>query len=114
MWEAFEEGKMSSISEGVRLGAMSSQEKVRNLANNVANYINMKEAGHLSYGLGYVTAQVNNIFINDQNIKLLLNKFFSKASQCDDPSVSDSRKRFVSRWRIPFSWISLVQRHLEG
>ena len=31
-----------------------------NVASNVAHYINMKEAGHWSYGLAYIITQVFN------------------------------------------------------
>lgn len=54
---------MSTVSDGVRVGmaAVSSSDKVRNVAANVAGYINLKEAGHAVYGWAYVAAQVNSL-----------------------------------------------------
>ncbi len=60
-WTKFEEGKMSSVSDGVRLGTNSAathKEKTRNVATNLANYIRLDEAGHVAYGTAYITAKV--------------------------------------------------------
>ena len=61
-WLKAEEGKMSKISDGIRAGTALSNlkdDKVKNVADNVANYLNMREAGHKRYGLGYIFAHVS-------------------------------------------------------
>ena len=57
-----EEGKITTISEGVRAGTVvkcdNSDEKIQNVAKNVANYIALEQAGHFKYGVCYIFAQV--------------------------------------------------------
>ena len=53
---------MTTISDGVRAGTVvkcdNSDEKIQNVAKNVANYIGLEEAGHFKYGVCYILAQV--------------------------------------------------------
>lgn len=61
-WQHFEQQKMSTISEGVRTGSTTAKgDKLKNVATNVANYINLDEAGHTSYGLAYTVSQAMNL-----------------------------------------------------
>ncbi|TRY71650.1 hypothetical protein TCAL_03129 [Tigriopus californicus] len=60
------QGKLSAVSEGIRMGSTqgaTDKEKVRNVANNVVQYINMKNAGHTIYGWAYVLAQFLNVLV---------------------------------------------------
>ena len=53
---------MSDISKGIRAGTALSNlkdDKIKNVADNVANYLKMPEAGHYRYGIGYLFAHVN-------------------------------------------------------
>ena len=62
VWKKLEEGKMSTISDGVRKGTASVaefKEKSANVAKNLAEYINMDEAGHFKYGLGFIGSHVS-------------------------------------------------------
>ena len=60
-----EEGKITTISDGVRAGTVvkydNSNETIQNVAKNVANYIAHEQAGHFKYGLCYIVAQVRAI-----------------------------------------------------
>ncbi len=77
LWLQFEEGKLSSLSEGVRLGGAAKEDKdkkdkeeeeeeekdtVGSAAANVAAYVNLDEAGHTVYGMAYLVAQVRRSF----------------------------------------------------
>ena len=61
-WLKQEEGRITSISDGVRVGSVvrcdDADEKIRNVARNVANYVRLDQAGHFQYGLFYMVAQV--------------------------------------------------------
>ena len=61
-WLKQEEGRMTAISDGVRVGSVGrcddDNEKIRNVGNNVANYIMLDQAGHFLYGFNYLLAQV--------------------------------------------------------
>ena len=65
LWLYLEEGKMTNITEGIRLGSVSKEggplaaEKNKDLAKNVATYINNKYSGHFRYGVGYFAMQVS-------------------------------------------------------
>ena len=61
VWGQLEEGKMTSISKEILAGTIASEDydkKVKTVARNVSDYINMPSAGHLRYGLGYFFCQV--------------------------------------------------------
>lgn len=62
-WLHLEEKKMDSFSDGVRAVAAQRaevDEKVKTVSKNVADYINLPEAGHFRYGMGYLSAQILN------------------------------------------------------
>ena len=55
---------MTTIVKEVMMGTIMGKDynkKVDNVAKNVSQYINMKQAGHRNYGYGYVLAQVLSI-----------------------------------------------------
>jgi len=65
LWSQWEGGKMKSILNGIPKtdgksdeDQRSDAEKKEDVAKNVAYYINSDEAGHLSYGYGYLASQV--------------------------------------------------------
>jgi hypothetical protein len=60
-WQRSEQGKMTEMSKGILAGTTIDKkynEKVDNVAQNVANYIKSTQAGHYQYGFGYLFAQV--------------------------------------------------------
>ena len=61
IWLHLEEGKLSSMIGGVRGGAAIAQknhDKIKEASKNVVKYLEMKEAGHYMYGMGYLFCQV--------------------------------------------------------
>ena len=67
-WIAMEEGKLNSMLEGLIAGKKKeekSEDKKKiaeeEVADNVIQYIHMKEAGHLKYGLTFLVSQVNGV-----------------------------------------------------
>ena len=65
-WAHQEEGKLEQMIKGVRdankkrseMASEKRKEVERNCADNVINYLHMKEGGHWQYGMSYVIAQV--------------------------------------------------------
>ena len=52
---------MNTVAKEVLIGTIPDEkynEKIENVAKQVAKYINMSQAGHRNYGLGYVFSQV--------------------------------------------------------
>ncbi len=80
-WTKHEESRITSISDGVRVGTVvkcdDSDQKLSNVAKNVANYIKLDQAGHFQYGMFYVLAQVNILLHNFIIFSFFLNFSFS-------------------------------------
>lgn len=78
-WTKHEESRITSISDGVRVGTVvkcdDSDQKLSNVAKNVANYIKLDQAGHFQYGMFYVLAQVNIFFFSVSFLTFYFVKF---------------------------------------
>ena len=60
-WTSMEEGKLTAMICGVK--SAEKKEEIENdkdgtIINNVLEYLHMKDAGHMQYGMCYVVAQV--------------------------------------------------------
>ena len=70
-WAYQEEGKLEQMIKGVRdankkcsnMDSEKRKEVERNCADNVLNYLHMKEGGHWQYGVSYVIAQVRFFYV---------------------------------------------------
>ena len=60
-WTSMEEGKLTAMICGVKSAEKKEETENDNdgtIINNVLNYLHMKNAGHMQYGVCYVAAQV--------------------------------------------------------
>ena len=65
-WEYIEDGKMKEITKGILVGTVQNKDyekKVKEVGQSVKKYVNMKNAGHASYGWGFLGAQVMNLCV---------------------------------------------------
>ena len=60
-WVHMEEGKLTTMLQGVRSGSVKDDKKSQETAKNVVKYLEMKEGGHYMYGIGYLVSQVSNV-----------------------------------------------------
>ncbi len=63
VWDYFEDDKMNQIAKGIKVGLLGPdyEEKIANVASNVSKYIKMPEGGHVTYGWGYILANIWNL-----------------------------------------------------
>ena len=58
-----EEGKLTTMLQGVRSGSVKDDKKSQETAKNVVKYLEMKEGGHYMYGISYLVSQVSDFLV---------------------------------------------------
>ena len=62
-WVHMEEGKLTTMLQGVRSGSVKDDKKSQETAKNVVKYLEMKEGGHYMYGISYLVSQVSDFLV---------------------------------------------------